>query len=78
MANKSTCIFCDLRDRSLFITEGDGGGGLDNFRGFFLIFGRTKGGITENLGRIHRRTTQICLENEDMGGGGIAKNINSY
>ena len=28
--------------------------------------------------RIQRRTTQVCLENEDMGGGGIAKVIKSY
>ena len=27
-----------------------------------------KGGITENFGRIQRGTTQICLENEGMGG----------
>ena len=49
MANESTSIFCDLRDRSLFITEGGwGGGGADNFRGNQLIFGRTKGGISCN------------------------------
>ena len=24
--------------------------------------------MTENFGRIQRGTTQICLENEDMGG----------
>ena len=29
-----------------------------------------EGGITENFGRIQRGTTQICLENEDMGAGG--------
>ena len=28
-----------------------------------------KGGIAENFGRIQRGTTQIFLENEDMGGG---------
>ena len=28
-----------------------------------------KGGITENFGRVQRGTTQICLENEDMGVG---------
>ena len=26
-------------------------------------------GVDENFGRIQRGTTQICLENEDMGGG---------
>ena len=26
-------------------------------------------GIAENFGRIQRGTTQICLENEDMGKG---------
>ena len=41
--------------------------------------GLPKGGITENVGRIQRGATQICLENEDMGEGvGIAKVINSY
>ena len=34
-------------------------------------------GVDENFGRIQRGTTQICLENEDMGGG-IAKVIKSY
>ena len=29
---------------------------------------RSKGGITETFGRIQRGTTQICLENEGMGG----------
>ena len=51
------------------------GGGGDH-----LIFRRTKegsvvtedpkGGVTENFGRIQKEATQICLENEDMGGGG--------
>ena len=56
----------------------EGGGGC--WDGNHLIFRRTKqggsvvtenpkGGITENFGRIQRGTTQICLENEDMGGG---------
>ena len=35
-----------------------------------MILRRTKGGIAENFGRIQRRTTQICLEKEDMEGGG--------
>ena len=49
MANESTCIFCVLRDRSLFIAKG-GWGGAGNFRGDHLSFGRTKGGsvVTEN------------------------------
>ena len=56
-----------------------GGRGTEDFRGDHLIFRKTKGGITENVGRIQRGATQICLENEDMGGGGgIAKVINSY
>ena len=38
-----------------------------------LNFEENKRGITENFGRIQRGTTQICLENEDMGG--IAKVI---
>ena len=47
---------------------------------YHLIFGRTKGGsvVTENpkggclktLEGFRGGTTQICLENEDMGGGG--------
>ena len=47
--------------------------------GDHLIFRRTKegsvvtedpkGGVTENFGRIQKEATQICLENEDMGGG---------
>ena len=51
-----------------------GGGGENQF-----IFRRTKegsvvtedpkGGVTENFGRIRKEATQICLENEDMGGG---------
>ena len=59
-----------------------GGGGEDH-----LIFRRTKegsvvtedpkGGVTENFGRIQKEATQICLENEDMGGG-IAKVIKCY
>ena len=63
MANESTCIFCVLRDRSLFIAKG-GWGGAGNFRGDHLSFGRTKGGsvvtedpkggITGNFGRIQR------------------------
>ena len=43
--------------------------GAEDFSGDHLIFRRTKGGITENFGRIQRGGTQICLENEDMGAG---------
>ena len=80
MANESTCIFCVLRDRSLFIAKGGWGGGADNFRGDHLSFRRTKGGsvVTENpkggsletLEGFGEGTTQICLENEDMEGRG--------
>ena len=34
--------------------NGGGGGGAEDFRGDHLIFGRTKGGIAENFGRIQR------------------------
>ena len=63
-----------------------GGGG----EGKHLIFRRTKGGgqsvVTEHrkgrslepLDGFRGGTTQICLENEDMGGGGCAKVIKSY
>ena len=39
-----------IRDRSLFIAWGVGGGGAENFKGDYLIFGRTKRGsvVTEN------------------------------
>ena len=68
-----------LRDRSLFIASGGGGGGGgEDFTGDHLIFRRTKGGSVKTFRRIQRRTTQVCLENEDMGGGGIAKVIKSY
>ena len=55
--------------------------------GDHLIFRRTKegsvvtedpkGGVTENFGRIRKEATQICLENEDRGGG-VAKVIKCY
>ena len=51
MANESTCIFCDGRDRPLFIVAGGGG----DFREDHLIFEITKGGIAENFGSIQRR-----------------------
>ena len=38
---------------------------------------KPKGGITENFGRIQRGTTQVCLENQDIGvGGGTRKSSN--
>ena len=56
--------------------QGGGGGGF--WGGITLLVGEQKGGsfvtenpkegITENFGRIQRGTTQICLENGDMGG----------
>ena len=39
---------------------------------------KPKGGITENFGRIQRGTTQVCLENQDIGVGGNAKVIKFY
>ena len=53
-----------LRDRSLFIAGGD------DFWGDHLIFRRTNAGSPETLEGFRERTTQICLENEDMVGGG--------
>ena len=65
MANESTSIFCDLRDRSLFIAEGGWGGGeqtilrgisrfLEEKKGESVETGKPKGGITGNLRRIQR------------------------
>ena len=58
---------------------------MEEQKGGSVVTENPKGGITENLGRIQRETTQICLQTEDMerkggggGGGGIAKNIKSY
>ena len=52
-----------------------------------MIFRRTKegsvvtedpkGGVTENFGRIQKEATQICLENEDMGGGGGSRKLSN-
>ena len=44
--------------------------------GYYLSSVGGRGG-TENFGRIQRGTTQICLKNEDVGGG-IPKVIKSY
>ena len=61
---------------------GDGGGGggwtilggitwfLEEQKGGSVVTENPKGGITENLGRIQRETTQICLQTEDMERGG--------
>ena len=38
--------------------------------GDYLIFRKTKGGIMKTLEGFRGGTTQICSENEDMGGGG--------
>ena len=74
LCNSSIVI---IRDRSLFIAWGLGGGGF--WGGITWFVGEQKGGsfvtenpkegITENFGRIQRGATQICLENGDMGGG---------
>ena len=77
----------EIQEKSIFVRVSDrfdlgtghylspGGRGTEDFRGDHLIFRKTKGGITENVGRIQRGATQICLENEDMegGGGGLRK-----
>ena len=65
------------KGRSLFIAGGEGGGrgfwgGITRFvgeqKGGSFVTENPKEGITENFGRIQRGTTQICLENGDMGG----------
>ena len=53
LCNSSIVI---IRDRSLFIPWGS------------VVTENPKGGIAEKFGRIQRGTTQICLENGDMGG----------
>ena len=55
--------FVTLRDLSP-----GGGGGKGS-----VVTEKPKGGITENFGRIQRGTTQICLENQDIGGRGDGK-----
>ena len=74
-----------IRDRSSFIALGAGTG--EDFRGDHLTFRRTKWGISRNRTQKGRSlktlegfrggTSQICLENEDTGGG-IAKVIKCY
>ena len=69
-------------DRSLFISRGGRRilGGITWFlgeqKGGSVVLEKLKGEITENFGRIQRGG--ICLENERMGSGGIAKVIKSY
>ena len=63
---------------NLLPERGGGGGGIEDFRGNHLMFGRTEGGISrnwepkgriaENFERIQKGTSQICLENEDIRG----------
>ena len=66
-----------IRDRSLFIAWGGGGGGRGGFQGASLDFGGQKRGHRLKFWKDSEgETTQICLENEDMGGG-IAKVIKS-
>ena len=48
---------------------------LGEEKGGSLVSENPKGEITENFGRIQRGTTQIYLENEDMGGGGGNREI---
>ena len=52
-------------------------GGITRFlgeqKGGAVVTENPKGGIIENFGRIQRGITQICLENEDGGGGGDRK-----
>ena len=71
LANK----FVTLSDRSLFIAGG--GGGEFGWRINWFLGEQKEGSVlTEkpkgrmDFGRIQRRTTQICLENQDIGVGG--------
>ena len=64
------------RDRSLLIAWGGWGG--EGFQGGSLDFGGQKRGHRLKFWKDSEGgTTQICLENEDMGAG-IAKVIKSY
>ena len=78
IANVLKNVYTEVRDRSLFIAW-RGGGRAEDFGEDHLIFRRTKvasvvtenpkGGSLKNLEGFRGGTTQICLENEDMGGG---------
>ena len=59
----------DIRDQTLFITCGGGPWFLGEQKGGSVVTENPIEGIAENFGRIQRGTTQICLENEDMGKG---------
>ena len=51
----------------------------NRFRGGDQSYLRTqKGGSLKTLEGFRGGTTQICLENEDIGGGGVAKVIKCY
>ena len=76
-------VLTHIRDRSLFIAWGGGGGFWGDYlillkqKGGSVVTENPKGGITESFGRIERGTTKICSENEDMkGGGGSRKSSN--
>ena len=64
-----------------YLSPGGGGGEFGGRINWFLgeqkegsvVTEKPKGGITENFGRIQRGTTQICLENQDIGGKGDGK-----
>ena len=51
-----------------------------SFLGDHLIFRRTKGGISENFGKIQRGLFKLSwtMKTMERGGGGITKVINSY
>ena len=74
-----------IRDWSLFITWGGGGGGfyggitrfVGEQGGGSVVIENPKGGIVESFG-FRAGSTQICLKNEGMGRGVIAKVIKSY
>ena len=42
-------------------------------KGGTVVTENPKGGIAEKFGRSKRGATQICLENEGMGGGGESR-----
>ena len=68
----------DIRDQSLFITCRRGVTWfLGEQKGGSVVTENPKGGLLKTLEGLRGGTTQICLENEDMGEG-IAKVIKSY